>query len=86
MGYGHNNCIGCVKAGAGYWNRIRIDFPAAFKRMAELERKLNTKVLRISGRGRVFLDELRPDAGNQRLESPPQCGIFCEMAEREWTP
>jgi len=27
LGYHNNNCIGCVKGGAGYWNKIRIDFP-----------------------------------------------------------
>lgn len=27
MGYPNNNCIGCVKGGMGYWNRIRKDFP-----------------------------------------------------------
>ena len=27
MGYNNNNCIGCVKGGMGYWNKIRKDFP-----------------------------------------------------------
>jgi hypothetical protein len=27
LGYNNNNCIGCVKGGMGYWNKIRIDFP-----------------------------------------------------------
>lgn len=27
LGYANNNCIGCVKGGIGYWNKIRIDFP-----------------------------------------------------------
>jgi 3'-phosphoadenosine 5'-phosphosulfate sulfotransferase (PAPS reductase)/FAD synthetase len=26
MGYSNNNCIGCVKGGAAYWNKIRRDF------------------------------------------------------------
>ena len=26
LGYQNNNCIGCVKGGMGYWNKIRIDF------------------------------------------------------------
>ena len=25
MGYNNNNCIGCVKGGMGYWNKIRVD-------------------------------------------------------------
>ena len=27
LGYPNNNCIGCIKGGMGYWNRIRKDFP-----------------------------------------------------------
>lgn len=30
LGYGNNNCIGCVKGGKGYWNKIRRDFPEYF--------------------------------------------------------
>jgi hypothetical protein len=81
MGYKHNNCIGCVKAGAGYWNRIRVDFPKTFRRMAKLERKLGASVLRIDG-AKVFLDELPKNAGRQEDEPTPQCGIFCELAEQ----
>ncbi len=35
LGYQNANCIGCVKGGAGYWNKIRKDFPDVFKRMSE---------------------------------------------------
>lgn len=38
LGYNNNNCIGCVKGGKGYWNKIRIDFPLNFDRMARAER------------------------------------------------
>ena len=27
LGYANANCVGCVKGGAGYWNKIRRDFP-----------------------------------------------------------
>ncbi len=47
LGYTHNNCVGCVKAGAGYWNKIRVDFPAEFKRMADLERSLGVKLIKL---------------------------------------
>lgn len=30
MGYQNNNCVGCVKGGMGYWNKIRKDFPEVF--------------------------------------------------------
>lgn len=38
LGYSNNNCIGCVKGGMGYWNKIRVDFPEVFDSMAKLER------------------------------------------------
>jgi len=37
LGYSNNNCIGCVKGGKGYWNKIRVDFPEEFKKMADAE-------------------------------------------------
>jgi hypothetical protein len=78
LGYQNNNCIGCVKGGMGYWNKIRVDFPDNFRRMAELERKKNCTVLK-----GVYLDELPEDAGNYPTEPEIQCGIFCEMAKEE---
>lgn len=46
LGYNNNNCIGCVKGGMGYWNKIREDFPDVFKRMAKLERDLGNTCIR----------------------------------------
>lgn len=37
MGYNNNNCIGCVKGGMGYWNKIRKDFPEVFVQMSQIE-------------------------------------------------
>lgn len=82
LGYHHNNCIGCVKGGAGYWNKVRVDFPAVFEKRAKQERFLNAAMVRIDGKP-VFLDELPPDAGAYQKEPEIQCGIFCELAERE---
>lgn len=49
LGYHNNNCIGCLKAaGAGYWNKIRVDFPDVFKRRAEQERLLNVALIKMS--------------------------------------
>lgn len=71
MGYNNNNCIGCVRGGAGYWNKIRKDFPDVFDRMAKLERQIGYHCLK-----ECFLDELSEDAGR---DNPimPQCSIFC---------
>lgn len=82
LGYKHNNCIGCVKGGAGYWNKIRQDFPIAFHRMADLEVKFGARITRHNGE-RVFLKDLPPDAGDYQEEPEIQCGIFCETALRE---
>ena len=36
MGYNNNNCIGCIKGGMGYWNKIRVDFPEVFESRSKL--------------------------------------------------
>lgn len=84
LGYDNNNCIGCVKGGKGYWNKIRRDFPEAFNRMAQMERELDAAICKnepvIDGkrtRERVFLDELPPDAQDEfRFEM--ECGVLCQ--------
>ena len=82
LGYGHNNCIGCVKGGMGYWNKIRVDFPEQFKRMAEIERKLDISINRDKD-GKVFLDELEKTRGNFTEEADITCDIFChDIASR----
>ncbi len=79
-GYKNNNCIGCVKGQAGYWNKIRVDFPEAFRKMAEQERKMDVAInKRYEGktRIRVFLDELDPNAGRYEVEGDFTCGVWC---------
>jgi hypothetical protein len=83
MGYKNNNCIGCVKGQAGYWNKIRRDFPPVFLRTAKLERKLDVAINKTYVNGeriRVFLDELPPDRGNYADEPDISCGIVCSSA------
>lgn len=83
LGYHHNNCIGCVKAtGAGYWNKIRQDFPERFWMMAGASRALGVKMTRV-GNERVYLDQLPTGIGRYQDEPEIQCGIFCEMANNE---
>lgn len=87
LGYGHNNCIGCVKGQAGYWNKIRKDFPAVFERMANLERKLDVALCKTYAgdgkRKRVFLDELSPTAGRYEEEPKMSCDLLCKIVEKE---
>jgi hypothetical protein len=84
LGYANNNCIGCVKGGMGYWNRIRVDFPADFARMAATERRIGATVLRHrkgSNKGeRLYLDELDPTAGRFEEDQPGECGPLCQAA------
>lgn len=84
LGYANNNCIGCVKGGMGYWNKIRIDFPDAFARMAATERSIGATVLR-HRKGpkigeRLYLDELDPTAGRFETDQPGDCGPLCQVA------
>ena len=77
LGYPNNNCVGCVKGGMGYWNKIREDFPAVFKRRSRQEREIGHSC--ING---VFLDELEPGRGR---DNPvvPDCSLDCAMALSE---
>lgn len=73
LGY-PNNCIGCVKGGMGYWNKIRVDFPEVFNRMAKLERQIGASCIK-----GIYLDELDVNRGRGSIEVLPECGIGCEM-------
>lgn len=82
LGYEHNNCLVCVKGGAGYLNKARRDFPEEFARMSKVSRDLGVRLVKIKG-VRMFLDELPNGAGNAPDEPEVQCGIFCLAAEKE---
>lgn len=80
LGYRNNNCIGCVKGQAGYWNKIRIDFPDVFARMAKVERELGAAICKTEAGGvrrRIFLDELDPSQGRYLDEPEASCGVAC---------
>lgn len=74
LGYPNNNCVGCVKGGRGYWNKIRVDFPEVFAARATMEREIGASC--ING---IFLDELDTDAGRNQQIIVDDCGILCEM-------
>jgi hypothetical protein len=80
LGYQNNNCIGCVKGGAGYWNKIRKDFPEIFARMARLEREFGARLTKHKNK-RVFLDELPENAGRFQKETDMECGLWCGSNE-----
>ncbi len=76
LGYGNNNCIGCVKGGAGYWNKIRRDFPEKFDRMAQIERKVGHSCIR----GK-FLDELENGLGYDPKGFEMSCDFVCQSMD-----
>lgn len=85
LGYDNNNCIGCVKGGMGYWNKIRRDFPERFDQVAKLTREIGAKLLKRNVDGetiRYYLDELQLDWGREMKDEPKfDCGVMCEMPE-----
>jgi 3'-phosphoadenosine 5'-phosphosulfate sulfotransferase (PAPS reductase)/FAD synthetase len=74
LGFPNNNCIGCVKGGAGYWNQIRKRFPDDFNEMAKAEREAGHSCIK-----NKFLDELDPSDGREMKMILPSCGNFCEV-------
>ena len=87
QGYPNANCIGCVKGGMGYWNKVRRDFPAEFEELAAVQEAIGEGANLFRDRHsdeRFSLRELPPDAG--RHDEPlPACSFFCEIAEQEYT-
>jgi 3'-phosphoadenosine 5'-phosphosulfate sulfotransferase (PAPS reductase)/FAD synthetase len=74
LGYLNNNCIGCVKGGMGYWNKIRRDFPLHFAVTAQIERQLGRTVLKDT-----YLDQLDPSRGNYKAEPNDECSFMCDV-------
>lgn len=80
MGYDHNNCIGCVKGGAWYWNKIRVDFPERFAEQLAIEEGIGHPTLRINKQP-VWLRDLAPGRGRRHEEPKIECGVACEAVE-----
>jgi 3'-phosphoadenosine 5'-phosphosulfate sulfotransferase (PAPS reductase)/FAD synthetase len=85
LGYRNNNCIGCVKGGKGYWNKIRKDFPERFEEMAKVQEWLGEGSYFWPGEDgkRMSLRELPLEAGRYEDEPEVQCGIMCELVNIE---
>lgn len=86
-GYNNANCIGCVKGGAGYWNKVRVDFPERFEEMAAIEDGIGPTAYLMRDRKtgvRISLRQLPPDEGRHDV-SVPECGFACLRAEDSWT-
>jgi hypothetical protein len=86
LGFQNANCVGCVKGGEGYWNKVRQHFPADFEEMAQIQETIGpgANLFRNRKTGvRFSLRELKPDAGRYQDEIQIECGVFCEMAEQD---
>jgi hypothetical protein len=87
LGYHNANCIGCVKGGMGYWNKIRVDFPDHFEEMADIQETIGPGAYLFRDRKtqvRFSLRELKPDQGHYPGEPSIECGAACEVVERSW--
>jgi hypothetical protein len=85
LGYNNANCIGCVKGGEGYMNKVRRDFPEQFEELATIQEMIGPSAYLYRNRKtgeRFSLRDLPPDAGRHD-EILPDCGFFCELAEQE---
>ena len=85
LGFQNANCIGCVKGGQAYWNKIKVVFPVEFERMAATEELLGASILRYRSGPRkgekMPLRELQPTKHKLADEPDISCSIFCEMVE-----
>jgi len=82
LGFNNNNCIGCPKGGAGYWNQIREHFPETFERMAALEADIGAKLINLGGK-HITLRELSPDAGRKGKQPKITCDLLCQAFSDE---
>lgn len=83
LGFNNNNCPCCPKGGMGYWNKLRVEFPANFERMAKLSRELGVRLHKYRGEY-IFLDELPPDAGDYPTEPAIECSLLCQIVEQDF--
>jgi hypothetical protein len=78
LGYRNNNCIGCVKGGMWYWNKIKRDFPKVFADRAKMERDIGGTCIK-----GVALDDLQEGRGREEDEVMPECGAACNSMKGE---
>lgn len=81
MGYPNNNCVGCIKGGMGYWNKIRKDFPEVFAKRIKQEQKYGKAILKEADGTPLFLKDLDENRGNMNTEIFSECGVMCFIAD-----
>lgn len=86
LGYQNANCIGCVKGGEGYWNKVRRDFPEQFEELAAVQETIGPSAYLFRDRAtgeRYSLRDLPLGRGRYEDEPTIECGLLCELAERD---
>jgi hypothetical protein len=74
-----------VKGGAGYWNKIRRDFPERFEEMCQIEEMIGPTAYLMRDRQtgvRIPLRQLDPNEGRHDA-TVPECGFVCLRVEDE---
>lgn len=93
-GYANANCKVCIKGGMKYMRAARQDFPKEFEEVFQSEDHafaLHGDQARIfrhrSGplKGQRFALRELPPGPIDRADGPPECGLFCESAEQEYS-
>jgi hypothetical protein len=93
-GYANANCKVCIKGGMGYMRAAREDFPEEFEEVCKSEDYAhslhgdNARLFRHrSGplKGQRFALRELPPGPIDRSDGPPECGLFCDLAEQEYT-
>lgn len=86
QGYGNANCKGCCKGGEKYWRKTRIDDPADFAEVADIQAEIGPGAYFFRDRQtgeRWPLTQLSLDGPVEKNVSAPECSFFCAMAEEE---
>lgn len=66
LGYSNNNCIGCIKGGMGYWNKIRVDFPEVFPKPRQARARDRARDSKERRRRPAILRRARPGQGQSK--------------------
>jgi hypothetical protein len=85
LGFNNANCVGCVKGGEGYFNKVREVFPLRFAQLTQIQEGIGPGAYLFRNREtgvRFGLKDLQPGAGRHD-EQLPDCSFFCAMAEQD---
>lgn len=85
-GFKNANCKCCIKGGEGYMNKSRIEFPAEFNVLADVQESIGPGAYLFRDRKtniRYSLRDLPADKGRYQDEPEISCSFFCEMAEQD---